>query len=220
MRRLVNQGYRLGLGLASGSGLVFLYHLAEHMVSWEDFVESPLTGGDDVQILIEVVPFPYLALKIDHKVYSYGQTHLSVRPLSEYLLTHRHEAVDNQDGDEKQIEAQTYWEQTKQFGGAAFKKAFAPIYEKLAKLPRSIQVISLKLSKAEKANLRRDLELAIAIRYKNETMVNDCSTMIVRALRRNTQIRVRRYLDAFPNTIGMYFSIRKSFDDPQIGNLY
>lgn len=217
-RRLINQGYRLGLGLASVSGLIYLYHLAEHMITWEQYGESPIADGEDVQILIDVVPFPHLAIKIDHKVYSYGQTHLSVRPLSEYLLAHRHQTLNEIEEDQKK--AQTYWEHTTQSAGHSLKVAFAPVIAKLGTLPRSIQVISLKLSKEEKSALRRDLESATAMRYNNETMVNDCGTMIVRALRRNTQIRVPRYLDAFPNTIGMYFALRKSFGDAEIGNLY
>ena len=88
----------------------------------------------------------------------------------------------------------------------------------MANLPRSVQVVTLKLTPEEKANLRRDLELSMGMRYTNETMVNDCGTMIVRALRRHTSINVPRYLDAFPNTIAMHFALRKALGDSQVGD--
>jgi hypothetical protein len=43
-------------------------------------------GPTQIQLLNESVPFPHTAIRMGDKVYSYGYTHLNVRPVSQYLM--------------------------------------------------------------------------------------------------------------------------------------
>jgi hypothetical protein len=84
-------------------------------------------------------------------------------------------------------------------------------------LKRSVRVIDLHLTATERAQLRRDLEMSTGKDYLNITGVNDCSSMIVRALERNTNIRVPKLIDPYPTTTVTYLGLRRLLGDTRIG---
>ncbi len=112
VRRLLNKGYRCGLKLAVVAGLVMMSELSQNFMDWEGYVKQPVTPDNEVQLIIEVVPFPHLAIRIDHKIYSYGQSHMSVLPMSEYLLSHHHQGTVIEVKKE-QVDGRTVWQTSK-----------------------------------------------------------------------------------------------------------
>lgn len=76
--------------------------------------------------------------------------------------------------------------------------------------PRSLQVVRVNLSLSERAMLKRDLERSALKNYKNITFVNDCATMIIRSLKRNTSLFVPQVVDASPSQFLMYLSMLNS----------
>ncbi|KHD88925.1 MAG: hypothetical protein OM95_05460 [Bdellovibrio sp. ArHS] len=71
---------------------------------------------------------------------------------------------------------------------------------------RSLQVIRLNLNSDNRAQFKKDLEMSAYKEYTNVTFVNDCATMIARALQREAGLSVPRAINASPSQIGMYFS--------------
>jgi hypothetical protein len=61
----------------------------------------------------------------------------------------------------------------------------------------------------EYLRLRRQLSLQENKEYKNITFVNDCATMVVRALKAETSIQIPKFIDASPSSIVMYFGTEK-----------
>jgi hypothetical protein len=88
------------------------------------------------------------------------------------------------------------------------------------KLPRSLQVVSLKLPTKEFLALSNELELQAAKSYRNQTMINDCVTMIMRLLAKTTSFSQSRLIDASPSQIAMKFSELRREGDPRVGNIY
>ncbi|MEQ1875727.1 MAG: hypothetical protein ABL958_03715 [Bdellovibrionia bacterium] len=169
----------------------------------ENFFSEPQHRLQDNQVRIynESVPFPHMAIEVGGNVYSYGQTHMTVTPLREYLLS----------GDIRDA-----------FEAGKEQKAPVGVMNKslhatgLDKMPRSVQSVTLHLTPAERLQLKRYLELSSFHAYRNQTLVMDCATMIAIALQRTTSIPVPPgtgtpfTIDASPSGMMMYFGILKS----------
>lgn len=198
--------------------------MAEHTYSASEFLALPSEQNDGapiVQLLIETTPFPHTSLRIGDTVYSYGYTNLTAGTLANFLAnmldpsktttTATTPDMPFKDGAESQ-------------GGAAVSVtvAMGHITTRLAKnAPRSIRVVEIHLPINEISNLRKDLESKLGMTYANQVMINDCSTMVVRALERNTSIRIPAIIDPYPTisaeVISAYLAVRSQLGDADVG---
>jgi hypothetical protein len=71
----------------------------------------------------------------------------------------------------------------------------------------------------EYRRLRRYLSLQENKRYENITLVNDCASMVARALRRETSIFIPTTIDPSPSSIMLYLGLEKLQGDPRIGKV-
>ncbi len=162
-----------------------------------------LLKGGDIQILNDVVPFPHTAIRIGNKVYSYGQTHLYVKTVEEYLKLR---TIKREKGEIDFSKLSTL-NGLIEFSG-------------LNDLSQSLQVVTIHLSIKERNALKRYLEMQTAKRYLNITFVNDCTTMAVRALSLNTGLKFNPLIDASPSQFLMSLSLKKMAGDKRIGSFY
>jgi hypothetical protein len=84
-------------------------------------------------------------------------------------------------------------------------------------IPRVVQSIELNLTAEQVSKLKDDLESRRANVYHNITFVNDCATMIARALKRNNIIDIPVVVDASPAAMIQYLSVLKIKGDKRIG---
>ena len=187
-------------------------HLAkpEALVSADTFLSQSQYRLKDNQVRIynESVPFPHMAIEMDGKVYSYGQTHMSIKTSQEYLLIDKiTRLAQEQQGP---LNAKITKEE-KSFD------LYSIIHSTgLDQLPRSVQMVTLNLEPADKDRLKRHLELSNYSAYHNQTLAMDCATMIALALKNNTQVPVPSFgalpltFDASPGGMMMYFGALKS----------
>lgn len=161
--------------------------------------------SNQVRIYNESVPFPHMAIEMDGKVYSYGQTHLEVKTSQEYLMIEKIRAV---------AIAKAGVQPKTNESSVNLEKAFR--WTGLDQLPRSVQMVTLNLNPAQKDHLKRSLELATFSRYQNHTFAMDCATMVVKALSDSTDVPVPFFkhvpipVDASPSVMMMYFGFLKS----------
>lgn len=186
-RKLFDQSVRAAIAASFALAINNGYQAHASLLSGPEFIQAQHQTTDpyETALIVDYVPFPHLAILIGENVYSFGYTHLTVRPLSIYLQARDETAV-----------AST-----------------------LESLPRSVEAIELKLSLEEARKLKHALVLKTAQRYKNITFVNDCSTMVMRALRANTSVDVSQLIDASPSQVAMYFSLRKLLGDVRVGTI-
>lgn len=151
-------------------------------------------GNPVVQLLVETTPLPHTALRIGHKVYSYGQEFMTSKPVGTYM-------------DEGKSSADS----------SSAQSVTAPPIEALEKVgPRAVRVTTLNLPKDVVAKLQRQLEMNTGKKYENNTMVNDCATMIKRALEENDALQIPVLIDAFPSVSSTYLSLRQAFGDKRV----
>lgn len=161
--------------------------------------------SNQVRIYNESVPFPHMAIEIDGKVYSYGQTHLEVKTAREYLLIEKIRA--------KAIEKAGV-QRPAEDGSVNIGKVFQ--LTGLDQLPRSVQMVTLNLNSLQKDQLKRRLEMSTFSRYQNHTFAMDCATMVAKALSDSTDIPIPFFehmpvpIDASPSVMMMYFGLLKS----------
>lgn len=168
------------------------YHLtAGGSLAVSEYVSSPAYELKSNQVRIyNEGPIPHIAIEIGGSVYSYGVSHMTVKPRAQYLLETKLK--------EKIIKTQedtNSWE--------------TPI-KVIEKSGLSVQMITLNLTQSEHDRLRRDLELETGKRYQNHTLVTDCATMIAIALRNSTSVNINPLIDASPTWNMMYLSLLKS----------
>ena len=138
-------------------------------------------GDHQVEILAETTPFPHVALQVGNQVYSYGVKTMTISPVQEYLGRSTEQADPN--------------------ANSALRAA--------EKVSRSVQVMTLNLTPDEVQQLTRDLNLAKNKDYNNITWVNDCSSMVFRALRRHSNIEMPTTIDPSPGNVIMYLAALK-----------
>lgn len=184
----------------------FLYMAEEDaIIGDEEFLSLPAFSPDSeqVQLVVDMVPFPHLAIRIGNEIYSYGTTHLSKMSDSEYVRARKLREVNFDIGkprEEKPIQIDTGSKRRLSYDG------FAKFIEKtgLDKLPLSVQVVTLNLGRNETMRVRAELERSLGKRYINETGVNDCATMVMRVLNMENQL-----VDASPSQVLMWFTMQK-----------
>jgi hypothetical protein len=75
--------------------------------------------------------------------------------------------------------------------------------------------VTLKVGKEKRDAVQRYLEMQVGKRYKNVTMVNDCSTMTLRALGMENM-----FYDQSPNGVAMILAAKKTGGDKSIGKIF
>src|SRR5207237_1170757 len=72
LRKGADYTTRILIGLSFAYVMNHFYQMSQNMVSLDDFVTNPAyeLRDDQVQLIIESVPFPHLALRIGEKIYS------------------------------------------------------------------------------------------------------------------------------------------------------
>jgi hypothetical protein len=149
-------------------------------------------GKPKVQLLVEA-PVPHTALRIGNRVYSYGVDRLNVTDVHEYLATPE-------------------MEDTAPGPSASVAKRSAN-----RMLARNVRVTDLQFSDEEIRNLRRELEANAGKVYVNRTFINDCASMIARALRKHTTLDIPLPIDPLPTVSSTYLSARRLLGDPRVG---
>ncbi|MCC6276757.1 MAG: hypothetical protein IT289_02450 [Oligoflexia bacterium] len=194
-------------------------HLATTpQISGQQYLHSQVLRRNQVQIIVESVPFPHLAMRIGDRVYSYGVSHVTATPTTEYMMVNEIQKQLELRGllaTEPEVEPQHFTGKMKQ----SSVKASKPLTDRLGRLPRSVHVVTLELPPENVLRLKRQLEEAVAMRYTNITFVNDCATMVVRALENHSGFYVPPLIDALPSAIAMQLSMMKSFDHPAVKSI-
>ncbi len=197
---------------------------ADAPITIEEYLDEsrhPLRPNQ-IQLINETVPFPHLAIRIGDVVYSYGYTNMTSSPLEVYVREHEPKA----EPDPKPLPRET----SETPGSGARVMSFL-------KRHRSMQVVTLDLAPDETEKMRRHFEnldgkpydfsaieadmspeyrklrrylvLQDQKKYKNVTLVNDCASMLVRALKLQTSIEIPKLIDPSPSSIFMYLSAMK-----------
>ncbi len=199
---------RVSLATVMAVNLVLVGTWAMHLAQPKSFVGSERffdsqeyrLKANQVRIYNETVPFPHMAIEIDGRVYSYGQTHMTVKPTREYLLS---EKINDAIREQSPAEAP---------GSSTLDRSLQ--LTGLNKVSRSVQMVTLNLTEKEKADLRRYLELQTGNTYRNFTLVMDCATMVVQALEKQTGVRIpgtqSLTIDASPSMVMMYLGVLKT----------
>jgi hypothetical protein len=194
--------------------------MANNTFTASQFLERPSANDQAipiVQILIETTPFPHTSLRIGDTVYSYGFTHLTAQPVSAYLgdLIKNNQADANQIGDLPVAVGDADDSSSAYLGLARLQNNISK------NTKRSVRVVEINFSLEEVVDLRRDIERNVGKRYVNKTLINDCSSMIMRALDRNTDIHVPSWVDPYPSVsaavLSTYLLLRANLGDNRIG---
>jgi hypothetical protein len=85
-------------------------------------------------------------------------------------------------------------------------------------MSRSVQTVTISLTRKEVENLERYLALDVLKRYNNVTFANDCSSMVIRALNETTNFSLSTTIDPSPSSVMGALGIRKLAGDSQIGD--
>jgi hypothetical protein len=188
------------LYLSAAAALNQAREMSENTQTLNAYLDSPNEdeeGKPTVQLIVETTPFPHTALRIGDKVYSYGVEYMTSRGFTEYVL-----------------------------GAAPATKSAEPdknnFYSRLTdtgakSMARAMRVTDLNLTPEQVNKLRRELEMNTGKAYDNRTFINDCATMIKRALEVNSDIRIPGVIDPLPSVSSAYLSMRKALGDNQVG---
>lgn len=218
-RKLVTRTFITAIALSILFSVNFAMHLDQNKISLDTYQTDSRyeLGKTDIQIVNDVIPFPHTAVRIGEKIYSYGQTHIMANSVTEYL---REKEI-------AQLMEQRYGKANEIVGPDTVSASvenflmvpFQPVIKRVAKLPRTTQIVTLHLTPEAYAKLKSKMEMSIGKRYYNNTMVNDCATMFTRALYEATGIEVPEIIDSFPGFLAMYFAFQKSLKNPIVGDI-
>jgi hypothetical protein len=218
--RIADRTYRWGVAALGAVAIALAVEQSalgdEPPVDIDAFLADPKNRllPNQIQLLNETIPFPHLAVRIGDVVYSYGVSHMTSQPIGAYLRSHQPQG----DG-----------------SGGFFSRQ------------RSVQVVTLDLAPDETAKiqrhfrdqdgraydfeaiqsemnpeyreLRRHLSLQEKKKYENVTLVNDCASMVVRALNLQTSMRVPTAIDPSPSSILMYLGAEKMLGNPRVKSI-
>jgi len=195
-----------------------LHNMMSEPVTTAEFLNEAQHRLRDYQVRIynETVPFPHLAIEIGGTVYSYGQTHMTVKSSTEYLRVQEIQALLEKDNNSQ---PEGSWNNTLNQSG----KLFSPIANNVG--PRSVQMVTLNLTKEGHARLQRFFETSTAKRYRNSTFVMDCATMVKYALEDSTGVPIPPMIDASPSLMNNYLAALKTMQlknkngEPLVGKI-
>jgi hypothetical protein len=197
---------RASASTAIGMNALLIVNLGLHLMDADSFVpvdqfianENYRLLPNQVRVYNESVPFPHMAIEIDGRVYSYGQTHMTVSSAQDYLMSQDYQRIMREN-----MTAEGVMEKTN-FLNTVFNATG------LNQMPRSVQMVTLNLTPAEKDQLKRSLIMATGMRYRNHTLAMDCATMIVNALKDNSEVSVPTLIDASPSMVIIYLGFLKT----------
>jgi hypothetical protein len=218
-RKILETSATAALGVGSAAGIIhFVNQAGEGVVSSRDFLSDSKhrLGEWQIQLLNETVPFPHLAVRMGERVYSYGESHMTVTSVVHYLEEQKFAELWRRQNPE--LAGERSGEEKAGSSSRSLSSALLKISEAtgLSSLPRSVQIVTLNLDPEDYKRLRSYLEDQTGKRYHNVTFVNDCATMITRALEKNTTFRFSRLLDASPSQIVMALSVMKASGDTRV----
>jgi hypothetical protein len=218
-RRILDTSATAALGVGSAAGIIHFVNQAEQgVISSESFLKDAQyrLGEWQIQLLNETVPFPHLAVRMGERVYSYGESHMTVTSVVHYLEEQKFADLWRRQNPE--LAGDRSGEERAGSSSRSLSSSLLKIGEAtgLSSLPRSVQIVTLNLDQGEYKRLRSYLEDQTGKRYHNVTFVNDCATMVVRALEKNTSFRFSRVLDASPSQIAMALSVMKASGDRRV----
>lgn len=152
---------------------------------------------DEIQLLNTLSPLPHLAIRIGDQVYSYGIDQMKVWPVMEYLS----------------LDPIARRAAKKNSGKSSDSGNLFDIIH-----PASIQATTIKLGANDVKKLQAYLEAQNNKIYLNKTGVNDCATMVIRALKQNTKLDdpFLRLIDSSPSQITMSLAALKAMGDNRI----
>lgn len=188
-------------------GIMFLLTLDQeresfgNMMTTEEYSLLAETDKPIVHLLIETVPFPHLALRIGSRVFSYGVSDFSATSVARYFSHLPTQGT----GDERK--------------DGALQRAIEAATRVFGIEDRTTRFVELNLSRQEADALRRDLEMQTGKTYQNYTGLNDCSSMIFRALAKQTSFHVPPVVDAFPNAAGTWLFAERHLGSERIGKV-
>jgi hypothetical protein len=202
--------------------------------SIDEYLKNPRYAPkpDEIQFWSETTP-PHLAVRVRDKVYSYGVSHLTATTPEEYLRTRELGAIRLRIlelyANEDTLDPETREELHRLFPKEDFVLEaddgahrdssgrfldWAALRLGADKLERSIQVVSRRIGEKEVDRLRRKLEMLRGVEYANETMVNDCATMVCRETGLWNPLR-----DSLPGTLITTLSAQRVLD-PSITDVF
>lgn len=218
--------------LTAVAASVYAYEqLQGGLIDVETFLDDPKYKLKDnqVQLIMETVPFPHTAIRVGNTIYSYGQSHMSATPIVQYIKNKEY----NQAIKDRMLKAgiKIPGEEVVSLSEMSLKDRLSAqlsgitgyLMEKtgLSKMPKSMQVVTINLTKEARGNLKRELVLNTANRYKNITFVNDCTTMVFRAIEKTTDFNMQNRLwDASPSQSAMILALMKAGGSKSIGPIY
>jgi hypothetical protein len=167
--------------------------MSENTLDVDEYLNEPSENSDDdpiVQLITETAPYPHAALRIGHKVYNYGLQFVTSRNFKEYFSQPQPDPGE-------------------------FNRDDASLPRNLVN--RSMRVTDLYLEPSYVAKLQRELEMNTGKEYQNETMINDCATMLKRALAGPGGVDFPTVIDPFPSLESTYLSLRHTLGDKRIG---
>ncbi len=198
------------------SGIYFVNHAIEilntNFQSKRDFFDGSELKSNQIQIIVNEAPFPHLAIRIGDKVYSYGVEKMTSTFWKEYFSSKNLREALKKRGyiDEEKSEEETNF----------YVNKIDKWFKNVRLLPDSVILINISLTDEEVSNLNTYLTYQVGKYYQNITGSNDCATMIARALHKNTSLRIPYIIDASPNQIAMYFSMKKRLQEDERGKAY
>ncbi len=155
-----------------------------------EFLEQDQLANDQIQIIVDEVPFPHLSLRVGDYIYSYGTELFTKTHYKTYLQSTEMNA----------------WLATRGYEKEDLENNGSSIKLKLPSSSHSAVVSTLKIDKDERLKLFDYLESNLNKAYKNVTAVNDCATMVVNALKKTTSIEIPALVDASPNQINLWLN--------------
>ena len=191
------------------------YSLYEQMqgglLSYEEYMraEQYRLQENQIQIITEMAPLPHTAIRIGSLVFSYGQTHMTVLPLSLYLQSTQYRtAASNALAREREQEQGPNIQTTRSW----LAEATETIH-----IPRSIQVVTLNLSQAEREKLKAHLVQQTGKRYAYRAFAIDCTSMVIRALAQVLEVPhaavSTRLFDASPGQTNLVLTLLDLFSE-------
>ncbi len=184
------------MALSSIAVVDFAMTLSSNQVELDDYIDKGSLEDNSIQIIVDEEPFPHLALRVGDYIYSYGMEKMTRTHFKKYLRS-----ATMQD-----------WMAIRGYDKESDSHSSANIKSKLPGSAHSAIVSTLTIDPKERLKLIDDLESNVNKTYKNITTVNDCATMIVNILKKNTSINIPFIVDSSPNQINLWLNGQQNFE--------
>jgi hypothetical protein len=161
---------------------------------------------DQIQLLVDFSPVRHLAIRIGDSVYSFGRKQVETFSLIDFIRYPQRSYDDNLGRTAAEIQ---HGKENKYWTGL-HTKVFS----------RSIQAITLNLTKEEVSRLKADLDSVIGKDYGNSVIANISAKKAIDFLERNTSLRFGIIFDPLPYATAPYLTLLKTFNSAKVGHVY